>query len=84
LSAVAATLVVHGATNTLPASAALPLGSASDRGFMVRTVQAPVDAAVLNNSIRALKQINGTLKDADGNPVPNEAIPGPAPTAATT
>jgi hypothetical protein len=29
-----------------------------------------------NNAIRARKQINGTLTDAAGAPIPNEAVPG--------
>jgi hypothetical protein len=60
----------------LPASAALPLGSSTTRGFMVRTVQGPETPLLLNNSIRAIRQLDGTLLDADGNPVPNEAYPG--------
>ena len=63
LCAALAVVSAQAATNTLPSSAALPLGSASSRGFVVRTVQAPATPALLNNSIRALRQINGSLKD---------------------
>ena len=62
---------------TLPASAALPPGSSTTRGFVVRTAQAPEEAVVANNSIRATRQINGTLTDAGGALIPNEAIAGP-------
>ena len=65
------------ATINLPASAALPPGSATTRGLTVRTVQAPFEAPVANNAIRALKQINGTLTDAAGVAIPNEAAAGP-------
>ena len=60
----------------LPESAALPAGSSSTRGFLIRSVQAPADAVVANNAIRALKQINGTLTDASGALIPNEATAG--------
>jgi hypothetical protein len=63
-------------TNNVPPSAALPLNTALARGFIVRTAQGPAEPALANNSIRALKQINGTLTDAAGEPVANEAIPG--------
>ncbi|MFO1461138.1 MAG: hypothetical protein U1G08_17250 [Verrucomicrobiota bacterium] len=43
---------------------------------MIRSAQAPADAVVANNAIRALKQINGTLTDASGVLIPNEAAPG--------
>ncbi len=61
---------------TLPADAAGPQGSGSNPGFLVRTVQAPQAPALANSVIRAIKQLNGTLVDAGGTPVPNEAIPG--------
>jgi hypothetical protein len=65
------------ATINLPAGAALPTGSSTTRGFTVRTVQAPADATVANNAIRALKQVNGTLTDAAGVVLANEAVAGP-------
>jgi hypothetical protein len=67
---------IQAATITLPASAAAPAGSASERGFIVRTVQAPEAIEVANSFLRATKQLNGTLRDASGALIPNEAAPG--------
>ena len=64
------------ATNSLPASFALPLGSSSSPGFLVRTAQAPETATVGNSLLRAIKQVDGKLTDATGAAIPNEAIPG--------
>lgn len=61
----------------LPASAALPLGTSSNRGFVVRTLQAPAEPVLGNNALRAVRQLNGTLVDNTGAPVPNEAVAGP-------
>jgi hypothetical protein len=72
-------LTAHATTNDLPASAAGPIGSATQPGFLVRTVQAPESVAVANNYVRAVQQLNGTLLDAEGDPVPNEAVPGSNP-----
>jgi hypothetical protein len=72
-----ALLSTHAATVTLPESAAAPPGSSSTRGFIVRSVQAPSDAEVANSFLRAIRQLNGTLTDAGGEPIPNEALPGP-------
>jgi hypothetical protein len=77
-------LPVAAATVPLPATAALPLGSSTTPGFTVRVVQAPADAVVANNAIRAAKQINGTLTDAAGSLIPNEALPGPGSGGAYT
>jgi hypothetical protein len=81
LFSLGATLIVlataRAATNTLPDSALQALGSANTRGFVVRTVQAPMDAAIPHGYGRAIQQLNGTLHDSSGIPVPNEAIPGP-------
>ena len=74
-----AALPGHAASVALPASAALPISSASDPGFIVRCAQAGSDVVVANSGIRALKQIDGTLTDADGNLVANVALPGPDP-----
>ncbi|MFN0066775.1 MAG: hypothetical protein ACKVYV_03975 [Limisphaerales bacterium] len=63
----------------LPPSAAGPAGSGSEPGFLVRVAQAPEDAAIGNTYQRALRQINGTLTDSQGNAVTNEALPGPNP-----
>ncbi|NLH73099.1 MAG: hypothetical protein GX456_08615, partial [Verrucomicrobia bacterium] len=71
--------ITQAATNALPTESALPLGSSATRGFTVRSVQAPSDAAVPNNLIRAIRQLNGTLTDAGGNLIANEAYPGPNP-----
>jgi hypothetical protein len=63
-------------TNNLPASAQLPASGSTDRGFIVRTVQGPAEPALSNNGVRALRQLNGTLVDAAGVAVPDEAFPG--------
>ncbi len=68
-------LQLQAATNSLPASAALPLGSSSTRGFAVRTLQGPAEPALANNILRALRQLNGTLTDTNGVAVPNQAFP---------
>ncbi len=68
-----------GMTTVLPAGLGAPLDSSTQRGFTVRTVQAPTDAPVANSLARAFRQINATLVDSSGNLVPNEAIPGPNP-----
>ncbi len=60
----------------LPADAALPLGSSTTRGFLVRTVQAPVDAVLANSYLRAARQLAGILDDGAGGTLPNEALPG--------
>ena len=61
----------------LPAAAALPLGSSTTRGFIVRTVQAPTGEIVENSLLRAVRQINGTLPDSLGGVMANDAIAGP-------
>ena len=63
-------------TNNLPASAQLPVAGSTERGFIVRVAQGPAEPALANNGVRALKQINGTLVDASGAVVPNEATAG--------
>ena len=65
------------ATNSLPLSTALGLGTSNTRGFVVRTVQAPPGVAVENTLARALSQLNGTLGGPNGNLLPNDAVPGP-------
>jgi hypothetical protein len=69
-------LPASAASVNLPASAAGAAGTASERGFVVRVVQAPELAEIGNNYVRALQQLNGTLVDATGAAVPNEATPG--------
>ena len=71
-------------STALPADLALPASSATARGFVVRTVQAPQDAVIGNNFVRALKQLDGTLADSAGALVPNEATPGPNPDGSYT
>ena len=66
LSGLAAFGLQAGTTNDLPASAALPLNSSTTPGFVVRSVQGPETPPLANNSIRALRQIDGTLTDASG------------------
>ncbi|MBM3847958.1 MAG: hypothetical protein FJ405_16940, partial [Verrucomicrobia bacterium] len=61
---------------TLPASAAGPTSAASNPGFRVRTVQAPLGTPLRNNFLRAVQQLNGTLTDQSGAPIQNNAIPG--------
>jgi hypothetical protein len=65
------------ASVTLPADSVVPANSVADRGFTVRTVQAPQATVVANNLVRATRQLNGTLTDETGALVPNEAMPGP-------
>ena len=64
------------ATNSLPASIAMPIGSSSTPGFLIRTAQAPETATIGNSLLRAIKQIDGTLVDGTGALIPNEATPG--------
>jgi hypothetical protein len=64
-------------TTALPSGLALNPSTSSNRGFVVRTYQAPAETVVGNNFIRALSQINGTLKDTNGVAIPNDAILGP-------
>ncbi|MBL9172072.1 MAG: hypothetical protein JNL10_00935, partial [Verrucomicrobiales bacterium] len=77
VSLVALISATDAATVDLPQTAALPAGSSSTRGFLVRTAQGPEASILKNNATRALNQINGTLVDAEGALVPNEAFPGP-------
>ena len=67
----------NAADATLPAAAAGPLGSVGIPGFTVRTVQAPTGTPLANSYLRAVQQLNGTLVDADGNAIANEAVAGP-------
>src|ERR1043166_7601256 len=62
---------------TLPASAALPTNSVSNPGFVVRTAQASTNVVVANSFLRALRQVNGILTDANGVTITNAALPGP-------
>ena len=62
---------------------ALPLGSSSTRGFTARTVQGPEYLTQVNNPTnlaatvqRGIQQLNGTLRDVDGNLVADESLAG--------
>lgn len=57
----------------LPASAVAPIGSANTPGFIYRVAQAPADATLNNNLVRAVQQLDGTLLDTTGVPFGNEA-----------
>ncbi len=70
-------LTARAATVLLPATAANPLGSSTTRGFVVRSAQAPSDVSVANNLLRAIRQLDGTLVDSEGTPIPSESLPGP-------
>ncbi|HWB05428.1 MAG TPA: hypothetical protein VG796_20510 [Verrucomicrobiales bacterium] len=63
----------------LDVDASAPVASASNPGFIVRTVQAPDGTLLENNFLRAVRQLNGTLLDNTGDNVPNVALPGPNP-----
>ena len=69
----------YAAPIVLPAGSALPPGSGVDKGFLVRTVQGPTNEVLANSFTRAVRQLNGTLRDSAGQLVPNVAIPGPRP-----
>ena len=63
---------------------ALPVASGSGSGFKARTVQGPEYILAVNNPTnlaasvtRGIQQLNGTLRDIDGNLVVDESIPGP-------
>src|SRR6185295_1207343 len=74
---VASGIGAHAAVTALPSSAALPIGSSTTRGMLVRSVQGPADPRLANSLVRATKQLNGTLTDSSGVLVPNEANAGP-------
>ncbi len=63
----------------LSADSALPFDAGLSRGFIVRAVQGPTNAVLANSFSRAVRQLNGTLRDAANQLVPNEASPGPQP-----
>ncbi|MES2707568.1 MAG: hypothetical protein V4726_13305 [Verrucomicrobiota bacterium] len=64
------------AQTALPASVALPVAAASQPGFIVRTAQAPEGSLIDNTYLRAVRQMAGTLKDAEGTAVENIAVEG--------
>jgi hypothetical protein len=67
----------------LPPTAAYPPGSGSNPGYTVRTVQAPEEAVIDNTFLRAVRQLNGTLTDAEGAILPDVSEPGPQPGGVT-
>jgi hypothetical protein len=74
----------NGAPIVLSPASALPPGSGLERGFLVRTVQAPTNEVPANSFNRAVRQLNGTLRDSTGQLVANEAGPGPRPDGSYT
>lgn len=64
---------------SLPVEAAYPPGTAANSGLRVRVVQAPEETMIDNNYLRAVRQLNGTLRDAEGATVENLVEPGPLP-----
>jgi len=67
---------------SLPSDAALPLASASTPGFTFKLVQAPDTDQnninnILNNYVRAIQQLDGTLLDTNGVVFTNSANLGP-------
>ena len=75
-----------GPFSPVSADVALPLDSAGPRGFIARTVQGPPYIQEVNNRTnlaatvqRGIQQLNGTLRDVDGNLVQDESNPGPGP-----
>jgi hypothetical protein len=64
---------------SLPAEAGFPTTSGTNFGFRFRVAQGPAEPALGNNLLRAVRQLNGTLVDASGVTVTNEAAPGPNP-----
>jgi hypothetical protein len=59
----------------LPTSTALPIDSGSSPGFLVRTIQSPMETTIQHDFKRAIHQLEGLLKDNEGNMVKNVAIP---------
>ena len=59
----------------LPAAAALPIDAGIEPGFLVRSAQAPAEAAIQHDFKRAIHQLEGILKDNEGNTVKNTAFP---------
>ena len=62
---------------SIPDGVAGPLDAGQNRGFRVRSAQAPEFTEILNSVDRAVQQLNGTLRDINGDPVENEAESGP-------
>lgn len=65
------------ATVNLPPGTAIPVANVSNPGFVVRTAQASTNVVVGNSFSRAIRQLDGTLTDANNNLITNVALPGP-------
>ena len=59
----------------LPASIALPINAGNNPGFLARSSQSPTEASIQHDFKRAIYQLEGLLKDSEGNNVNNIAIP---------
>ena len=59
----------------LAASTALPIDTGSNPGFLVRSIQSPMETPIQHDFKRAIYQLEGLLKDAEGNIVENVATP---------
>ncbi len=73
-----------GPFNAVNPAVALPASSGSSPGFRARTVQGPEYIQEVNNPTnlaatvtRGIQQLNGTLRDFDGNLVADESVRGP-------
>lgn len=67
------------AQTEIPAGIAGDLGTGQDRGFRVRSAQAPEFTEIPRSIDRARQQLNGTLVDLSGEQVADEAVQGPNP-----
>lgn len=63
----------------LPENAAASVNAGQNRGFRVRSVQAPDLTEIPNSLERAIRQLNGTLRDVAGDSVADEAEKGGNP-----
>ena len=80
LTALASLTLLHATYGVeIPAGIAGDPGTGQNRGFRVRSVQAPEGTEIPNSIERAQQQLNGTLIDASGDPVDNEAEKGGNP-----
>ena len=82
LASLMTTIIATGQV-TLPVSAVLPAGSGANTGLVVKSVQAPPEAVIDNTFLRATRQINGTLTDAEGTVIEDISEPGPQPGGVT-
>ena len=63
----------------IPAGIAGDPGTGQNRGFLVRSAQAPDLTEIPNSATRARQQLNGTLRDAGGDLVEDQAEQGENP-----